>query len=84
MLYLKRWLFAHNRHNIKTHLHIQLKHTHIGICRTHRIANFLFGYSLFTLADLPGYISKDAKECPMCKAGEKITAIANSYGLSKL
>lgn len=41
-------------------------------------------YSLFTPDDLPGYISKDAKECPMCKAGEKITAIANSYGLSKL
>ena len=41
-------------------------------------------YSLFTPEDIPGYISKDAKECPMCKAGEKITAIANSYGLSKL
>lgn len=41
-------------------------------------------YSLFTADDIPGYVSKDAKECPMCKAGAKITAIANSYGLSKL
>ena len=41
-------------------------------------------YSLFTPDDIPGYINKPAKECPMCKAGEKITAIANSYGLSKL
>ena len=41
-------------------------------------------YSQVTPEDVPGYISKPSKECPMCKAGEKITAIANSYGLSKL
>ena len=58
-----------------------------GIATVFSTASDLDGipvYSLFTPDDIPGYISKDAKECPMCKAGEKITAIANSYGLSKL
>lgn len=41
-------------------------------------------YSIFGPEDIPGYVSEDPKQCPMCKAGEKITAIANSYGLSKL
>lgn len=41
-------------------------------------------YSLFTQEDIPGYICADPEECPMCKAGKKIDAIANSYGLSKL
>ena len=40
--------------------------------------------SIFGPEDIPDYISKDVKECPMCKAGKKIDAIANSYGLSKL
>ena len=41
-------------------------------------------YSLFTPADIPGYITSDSKECPMCKAGQKIDALANSYGFSQL
>lgn len=41
-------------------------------------------YSIFTPEDIPGYITSDSKECPMCKAGQKIDAIANSYGLSRL
>ena len=41
-------------------------------------------YSLFTPADIPGYITSDSKQCPMCKAGQKITALANSYGFSQL
>ena len=40
--------------------------------------------SIFTPADIPEYVSKDAKECPMCKAGQKIDALANSYGFSQL
>ena len=58
-----------------------------GIATVFSTAESLDGipvYSLFTPDDLPGYISRDAKECPMCKEGQKITAIANSYGLSKL
>ena len=41
-------------------------------------------YTLFTPEDLPGYITNDPAECPMCKAGQKLDAIANSYGFSKL
>lgn len=41
-------------------------------------------YSLFTPEDLPGYITSDPAECPMCKAGQKLDAIANSYGFTKL
>jgi len=58
-----------------------------GIATVFSTAQSLDGipvYSLFTPDDLPGYVSSDPKECPMCKAGQKIDAIANSYGLSKL
>ncbi len=41
-------------------------------------------YSLFTPGDIPGYTTSLPKECPMCKAGRKIEALANSYGLSRL
>ena len=40
--------------------------------------------SIFTQEDIPDYVTSEAKECPMCKAGQKISALANSYGLSKL
>jgi len=41
-------------------------------------------YSLFGKADIPGYMTADPKECPMCKEGKKLDALANSYGLSVL
>jgi len=41
-------------------------------------------YSLFTPEDIAGYSTSAPKECPMCKAGKKIDALANSYGLSRL
>ena len=41
-------------------------------------------YSIFTPQDIPGYITSDVKDCPMCKAGQKIDALANSYGFSQL
>lgn len=40
--------------------------------------------ALFTPADIPGYVSSPAKECPLCAQGEKINAVINSYGFSKL
>ena len=39
-------------------------------------------YSLFTPADIPGYATHSLKECPMCRAGQKIDALSNSYGFS--
>ncbi len=41
-------------------------------------------YSLFTPADIPGYSSYEPKHCPMCQRGQKIDALANSYGFSRL
>ncbi len=41
-------------------------------------------FSIFESGDLPDYRSYESYECPMCKAQEKIEAIVNSYGYSKL
>lgn len=41
-------------------------------------------YSLFVKEDIPGYVTASPKECPLCKAGQKIDALANSYGFSAL
>lgn len=40
--------------------------------------------SIFTKADIPNYTSNDFKNCPECKNHQKIDAIVNSYGYSKL
>ena len=40
--------------------------------------------SLFNPKDLPGYTTSDAAACPLCKAGQKLDAIVNSFGYSKL
>lgn len=58
-----------------------------GIATVFSTADEIHGipvYSIFSPDDIPGYMTSDAKECPLCKAGQKIDAIANSYGLSKL
>ena len=40
--------------------------------------------SVFNPNDLPGYASYPFHECPMCKAGQKIDALVNSFGFSKI
>ena len=40
--------------------------------------------SLFSPEDIPGYMTSLVKDCPMCKAGQKIDALSNSYGFSPL
>lgn len=40
--------------------------------------------SVFTLADLPDYRSYDFTNCPFCKNGKPIDAMANGYGYSAL
>ena len=40
--------------------------------------------SVFNPGDLHDYISGPAVSCPMCKKGEKITALVNSFGISAL
>ena len=40
--------------------------------------------SVFDTKDLEGYASYPSHECPLCKAGQKIDALVNSFGYSKL
>ena len=40
--------------------------------------------SLFNPNDLPGYMTSDAPSCPLCRAGERLDALVNSFGYSKL
>ncbi len=40
--------------------------------------------TIFTRDDVPGYKSYSHHDCPLCKAGAKVDAIANGYGYSLL
>lgn len=40
--------------------------------------------SIFNPKDLPGYACYSPHECPMCKAGEKLDALVNTFGISKI
>ena len=40
--------------------------------------------SLFNPKDLPGYETRDASDCPLCRAGKRLDAIINNFGYSKL
>ncbi len=40
--------------------------------------------SVFDPKDLPDYQSYPSHECPMCKAGQKLDALVNCHGFSKL
>ena len=58
-----------------------------GVCSVFSVANTCFGkpiYSLFSVKDLPDYRNTSAEECPMCKNGQAVDAIANPFGYSKL
>lgn len=40
--------------------------------------------TLFTPDDIPGYASHSAAECPMCREKQKVDALINAYGYSKI
>lgn len=40
--------------------------------------------TVFTSKDLPDYRAYEPADCPMCKAGQRVEALVNSYGYSKL
>ena len=40
--------------------------------------------SVYNIKDLPEYASYDYRECPYCKAGQKLDALVNSFGYSAL
>ena len=41
-------------------------------------------YAIFDPSSLPDYASFDSRDCPMCKAGQPIDALVNSFGYSAL
>ena len=58
-----------------------------GICAIFSTADECAGYpvySIFDPKDLQDYATYPSHECPMCKKGEKIDALVNSFGYSKL
>lgn len=58
-----------------------------GICSVFSSVNAINGIevkTIFTPEDLPNYQSYKPQDCPMCKAKQRIEAIVNSYGYSKL
>ena len=58
-----------------------------GVCAIFATVDDCAGHpvhSVFDPKDLDGYASYPSHECPMCKKGEKIDALVNSFGFSKL
>lgn len=58
-----------------------------GICSVFSSINKINGLpvkTIFTSQDLPDYRAYAPSECPMCKAGQRIEAIVNSYGYSQI
>ncbi len=58
-----------------------------GICSLFATTDTCAGYdvkSIFDPNDLKNYASYPSHDCPLCKNGEKIDALVNSFGYSKL
>ena len=58
-----------------------------GIASIFSIPDDIMGYpicSVFDPKDLNDYASYPAHECPMCKRGERLDALVNGFGYSKL
>lgn len=58
-----------------------------GICSIFATVDSCAGYSVhsvFNPNDLSDYASYPSHQCPLCHAGEKIDALVNSFGYSKL
>ncbi len=58
-----------------------------GIASIFATTDDCMGYrveSVFDLKDLSDYVSYGSHECPMCRNGERIDALVNSFGFSKL
>ena len=59
-----------------------------GVCAIFTCVDECSGFdvnAVFTMKnDLPDYASMSSHECPMCKAGQKVDALVNCHGFSKL
>ena len=40
--------------------------------------------AIFDSKDVPGYETYSSHECPLCQQGQKVDALVNSFGYSKL
>lgn len=61
--------------------------TVMGVCSVFSYLKEIDGFNvetIFSPEDIPGYEEYAPHNCPMCKAGEKIDAIVNSYGYALL
>ncbi len=59
----------------------------VGVASLFSTKKEICGYeinSVFNPSDLPDYFSVPAHECPLCKKGEKLDALINYHGYSKL
>lgn len=57
------------------------------VCSVFSVIDNINGYrvqSIFTDRDVPDYNAYEAHECPLCKARQKLDAMVNGYGYSKL
>lgn len=58
-----------------------------GVCSIFATVDEYMGHtvhSVFDPKDLQGYASYPSHQCPLCKNGDKIDALVNSHGYSKL
>lgn len=58
-----------------------------GVAAIYRAVDEVAGHpvrSVYSVNDLPDYASYDYHDCPYCKQGQKIDALVNSFGYSKL
>ena len=58
-----------------------------GVAAIYRAVDEVAGYpvrSVYSVQHLPDYASYDYRECPYCKQGQKLDALVNSFGISKL
>ena len=58
-----------------------------GIASIYRAVDEIEGLpvrSIYSVQDLPDYKSYDYRDCPYCKAGQKLDALINSHGYSAL
>ncbi len=57
-----------------------------GICAVFSAVNRAAGMdvkSIFTVSDLPDYKGYAAKDCPLCKEGQRLDGIVNTFGFVK-
>ena len=58
-----------------------------GICAVFSAIKSINGMrveSMFDTSDIPGYQAYEVHNCPYCKAKQKLDAMVNGYGYSKL